>query len=65
MSIPGEYYERGLLHPEVAYEDRTPWLRRPIDPLTADGFVEVPNGPGLGEDIDWAYIEANATSGWR
>ena len=27
MSIPGQFYERGLLHPFVPYEDRTPWLR--------------------------------------
>jgi len=65
MSIPGEYYERGLLHPRLSYEDRTPWLRTLIDPLSPDGFVPIPSGPGLGEDIDWSYIEANATGPWR
>jgi len=65
MSIPGEYYERGLLHPALRHEDRTPWLIRPIDLLTEDGFVRIPDGPGLGEDIDWAYIEAHAIDGWH
>ena len=64
MGIPGEYYERGLLHPAVSYDDTTPWLLRQIDPLTDDGQILIPTGPGLGEEIDWAYIEANATGGW-
>ena len=29
MGIPGEYYERGLLHPHVDYDAETPWLNRP------------------------------------
>jgi L-alanine-DL-glutamate epimerase-like enolase superfamily enzyme len=65
MAIPGEYYERGLLHPSVSYEDRTPWLRSPVDPMTDDGFVKVSELPGLGEDIDWSFIEANALEGWN
>jgi L-alanine-DL-glutamate epimerase-like enolase superfamily enzyme len=65
MGIPGEYYERGLLHPDVTYEDRTPWLVRPIDPLTDEGDIMIPTGPGLGETIDWDYIETNATGPWR
>lgn len=64
MSIPGEYYERGLLHPSLSYDDRTPWLLASIDPLTADGYVPIPTGPGLGEMIDWAYINSNAVASW-
>lgn len=60
MGIPGRFYERGLLHPAVDYERPLPWLRRLVDPMDADGFVPVPQLPGLGMDIDFDYIEANA-----
>ncbi len=65
MAIPGEYYERGLLHPHVDYEARTPWLRHPIDPLDAEGNVPVPRGPGLGEEIDWYFIGDNTITDWQ
>jgi L-alanine-DL-glutamate epimerase-like enolase superfamily enzyme len=29
------------------------------DSLDADGFVRVPQGPGLGYQIVWDYIEAH------
>lgn len=56
MGIPGEYYERGLLHPMI---DREPpaWLNEPVDPMDSDGYVHVPQRPGLGYDIDWTYVE--------
>jgi L-alanine-DL-glutamate epimerase-like enolase superfamily enzyme len=60
MGIPGEYYERGLLHPFVDYEKPAPYLKEIIDPLDADGNVHVPQKPGLGVAIDFDYIEANA-----
>jgi len=56
MGIPGKYYERGLLHPEIEYEAQPPWLNEPIDPMDADGMVKIPQRPGLGYDIDWDYI---------
>ncbi|MBM3190732.1 MAG: enolase, partial [Chloroflexi bacterium] len=31
MGIPGEYYERGLLHPQYDYEAAQPWLRTRVD----------------------------------
>jgi L-alanine-DL-glutamate epimerase-like enolase superfamily enzyme len=52
-----EYYERGLLGPGATYEDTPPYLRAPCDPLTDDGYVTVPQLPGLGYDIDWGYVE--------
>jgi L-alanine-DL-glutamate epimerase-like enolase superfamily enzyme len=64
MGIPGEYYERGLLHPAVSYDDATPWLLRQVDPLTPEGDILIPTGPGLGEEIDWSYIDTHATAGW-
>jgi L-alanine-DL-glutamate epimerase-like enolase superfamily enzyme len=60
MGIPGEYYERGLLHPFIDYEKPAPYLQQIIDPLDTDGNVHVPQSPGLGMEIDFDYIEANA-----
>jgi len=59
MGIPGEYYERGLLHPHYDYEGAQPWLASRPDDLDAEGYVHMPKGPGLGLDIDWDYIQAN------
>lgn len=54
-----EYYERGLLGPGVDYEAALPYLRSPLDVLDSDGYVPLPQRPGLGYDIAWDYIEAN------
>lgn len=59
MANPGEYYERGLLHPKYDYESATPWLTELIDPLNSEGHVRLPQDPGLGYDFDWDFIEAN------
>ena len=56
MGIPGEYYERGLLHPFLDYDQPPPWLRELVDPLDDQGYVHVSERPGLGLDIDFAYI---------
>jgi hypothetical protein len=60
-----EYYEKGLLAPGVDYDAPHPYLRRTCDPLDPDGYVTLPQGPGLGYDIVWEYIEANAVGGAR
>ncbi|AXG06113.1 mandelate racemase [Haloplanus rubicundus] len=58
------YYELALVHPEAAntqppvYEGDYSDM---IDTVDADGCVSVPEGPGLGVEYDWDYIEANAT----
>jgi|UniRef100_Q11GX6 L-alanine-DL-glutamate epimerase-like enolase superfamily enzyme len=59
MQIPGRFYERGLLHPLIKYESKTPWLATIDDPMDAEGFVHVPKGPGMGWDIDWDFIAGN------
>lgn len=64
MEVAGEYYERGLLHPHVDFEAETPWLTEPIDRIDGQGNVAIPQGPGLGESIDWDFIRENAVSGW-
>jgi len=58
------YYEMALVHPkcqntqppvyEGGYSDM-------MDAVDDDGTVPVPDGPGLGVEYDWEYIEANGT----
>jgi L-alanine-DL-glutamate epimerase-like enolase superfamily enzyme len=59
MGIPGEFYERGLLHPFYDYDATPPWLLAPVDPLDADGCVHVSPLPGLGMQINFEYIAEN------
>ena len=59
------YYEMGLLHPKVGpfhqpyiignYQDE-------IDAIDENGCVEAPDGPGMGVDYDWTYINNHRTS---
>jgi L-alanine-DL-glutamate epimerase-like enolase superfamily enzyme len=56
-----EYYERGLLAPGVDYETPAPYLEAICDPLDEDGYVSVPQAPGMGYQIRWDYIEENRT----
>ena len=51
------WYERGLLHPFLEYDDGFDYLKSLSDPMDAQGFVHVPDRPGLGEDIDFEHIE--------
>ncbi|SFG85381.1 L-alanine-DL-glutamate epimerase [Halopelagius inordinatus] len=58
------YYELALVHPEAQntqppvydgdYSDM-------FDTIDDDGTVPVPDGPGLGVDYDWEYVEENST----
>jgi L-alanine-DL-glutamate epimerase-like enolase superfamily enzyme len=59
MGIPGKYYERGLLHPFIDYDKPDPWLKEIIDPLDDEGYVHLPQKPGLGLEIDFDYIHDN------
>ncbi|WP_135366602.1 enolase C-terminal domain-like protein [Halosimplex halophilum] len=59
MAECGEYYERGLLHPDYDYDGARPFLATPLDQLDDDGCVRVPQSPGLGYDFDWDFVEAN------
>ena len=54
-----EYYERGLVAPGVDYETPPPYLDAIGDPMDEDGFVHLPQEPGLGYRIIWDYIEEN------
>ena len=54
-----EYYERGLLAPWVDYEIPQPYLEEICDPLDNEGYVQVPQEPGMGYKIKWDYIQEN------
>ena len=58
------YYELALVHPHCqntqppVYQDGYSDM---LDTIDDDGMVEVPDGPGLGVEYDWDFIETNAT----
>jgi L-alanine-DL-glutamate epimerase-like enolase superfamily enzyme len=52
-----EYYERGLVAPGVDYETALPYLEAICDPMDKEGYVAVPQEPGMGYQIKWDYIE--------
>ena len=56
MGIPGEFYERGLLHPFIDYDEVPPWLNSLPDPMDEEGNVHVSDEPGLGWDVNWDYV---------
>lgn len=56
------WYERGLLHPFVDYDEVPGYLNSPIDPMGDDGNIPLPTRPGLGEDINFDYIADNVIS---
>jgi len=59
MGIPGEFYERGLLHPFIDHEEVPPHLKALPDPLDEEGYVHISQEPGLGWEIDFDYIAEN------
>ncbi len=59
MATPGEFFERGLLHPFIDWEKPQPWLNKLPDPMDEQGFVHVSPDPGLGMDINFDFIREN------
>ncbi|WP_423747410.1 enolase C-terminal domain-like protein (plasmid) [Haladaptatus sp. SPP-AMP-3] len=60
------YYEMALVHPDC--ENTTPPVYEgdyadDLDAIDEDGTVPVPDGPGLGVEYDWDYIEGNRIGG--
>lgn len=53
------WYERGLLHPFLDYDRVPEYLNALVDPMDQDGFVHASQQPGLGADINLAYINDN------
>ena len=54
-----EYYERGLLAPGVDTDSPPPYLAEIVDPMDEEGYVHLPQEPGMGYRIIWDYIESN------
>ena len=54
-----EFYERGLLRPGEDYDVTPPYLIAPCDPMDDEGYVHLPQGPGLGMELNWDYINEN------
>ena len=55
----GRWYERGLLHPFYDYDAVPEYLNTRADAMDDAGFIHLPQIPGLGEDINFDYIDAN------
>ncbi|MCO8243785.1 mandelate racemase family protein [Haladaptatus sp. AB643] len=58
------YYEMALVHPKCQNTQPPVYLGEysdMIDAVDDDGTVPVPDGPGLGVEYDWDYVESNAT----
>lgn len=58
------WYERGLLHPFLEYDEVPAYLNTLADAMDADGYVHLSQLPGLGEDINFAYIEAHTRNAY-
>ena len=54
-----EFYERGLVAPGIDCNDPPPYMNSLGDSLDSDGYVKLPEYPGMGYDINWDYIESN------
>ena len=59
MGIPGKYFELGLLHPLFDFDSAQPWLVKRPEVIDAEGYVEIPQKPGLGWEFDLEFIERN------
>jgi L-alanine-DL-glutamate epimerase-like enolase superfamily enzyme len=55
----GTWYERGLLHPFIDYDEVPEYLNARADAMDADGYVHLPQIPGLGDDLNFDYINNN------
>lgn len=58
-TFAGRWYERALVHPQFDYDEIPPHLNSLADPMDSEGFVGMPAGPGLGEDLNLDYIDSN------
>jgi L-alanine-DL-glutamate epimerase-like enolase superfamily enzyme len=55
----GRWFERGLLHPFIDYDAVPEYLHDNFDFMDAEGMVHMPSRPGLGEHINFDYIDRN------
>jgi L-alanine-DL-glutamate epimerase-like enolase superfamily enzyme len=59
VSKNARWYERGLLHPFLEYDDCPDYFNSIPDPMDNEGYVHLPQNPGLGEDLNFDYIDNN------
>ncbi|MDL5362886.1 enolase C-terminal domain-like protein [Halalkalicoccus sp. NIPERK01] len=60
------YYELALVHPKCQNTQPPVYLggySDQLDAVDAEGTVPVPDGPGLGVEYDWEYVESRALGG--
>jgi L-alanine-DL-glutamate epimerase-like enolase superfamily enzyme len=56
------YYEHGLLHPAgIEWMSAQGFVESP-ERVTDDGTVSIPDGPGLGVEIDWEFVDDRLTN---
>jgi L-alanine-DL-glutamate epimerase-like enolase superfamily enzyme len=60
----GRWYERGLLHPHVDFDEPPPHRHTIVDAMDTDGIVTLPLAPGLGDDWNFDHISANTVAVW-
>jgi L-alanine-DL-glutamate epimerase-like enolase superfamily enzyme len=60
----GRWYERGLLHPHFDYDAVPPHLNSAVDPIDEHGNVQMPEAPGLGDDLCFEHIDENIVARW-
>lgn len=53
------FYERGLLHPFIDYDEPKEFQNRIDDEMDSEGYVHARNEPGLGQDLNMDYIDGN------
>lgn len=57
------FYELGLVHPKVPTMQPPVYLdyNENLDCIDEDGYVYAPEGPGIGVDLDWNWINSHKT----
>ena len=53
----GRWYERGLLHPFIDYSKTPAYLHSIFDPMDSQRHRADADEPGLGQDINFDYID--------
>lgn len=54
------YFEHALLHPQLTWKNNQ-GFRDPVEVPDSDGRIDVPDGDGLGVEIDWDHVESRRT----
>lgn len=54
------YFEKGLVHPEVAWT-ASQGFTEDVEAIGEEGAIPVPDGPGLGVEIDREFVETRRT----